>query len=611
MTKPMLPTLTFQVPLGDVWVYEIKYDGYRGTLYIDTSTIKLESRNENKLNDQFPEIIDFCLEKSDDLKPFLPLQLDGEICILDTPFKANFEQIQHRGRLKNKTTINQMINMKSSHYLVFDLLIINGEAITHLPFKERKERLAALFHQLSIPLTIEDSAENKLQYIPYQVDFDSIWITVKQYDSEGIIAKNINGKWEADKRVDTWLKFKNWKHGSFFVTGLDKSNHFIHIAVMRDGNVFPAGLFSHGLKPEEREALTQIIKNNSVNETNNFIRVKPGLCVELMFLELYKEEVRHPLFSKFLFDKNWEECTWEQLLLDIKPFPKQVSITHPDKPLWNEKNFTKQNYLDYLVAISPYMLPFLKNRLLTVIRYPHGMYGEKFYQKNCPDYAPDMIKTELHGGIHYIICNDVETLAWLGNQLAFEFHIPFDTIHSNGPSEIVFDLDPPSRADFSLAIQAAIILKKVFDGLKLISFLKTSGSKGLQLYIPLPENTFTYDETRVFTTFIANYLISKEPSMFTIERLKKNRHNRLYIDYVQHAEGKTIIAPYSVRGNKGGYVATPLFWEEVNMGLSIEQFPIEHIMERITKNGCPFKNYFQAKNNQPFQPVLNFIKSQK
>jgi bifunctional non-homologous end joining protein LigD len=400
---------------------------------------------------------------------------------------------------------------------------------------------------------------------------------------------------------------KNWKEGSFFVTAYEKKNGFFHVGVLREGEIFSIGLVSHGFSSEEREALIQVIKANQSNETSEFVYVEPSICVDLLFLELYKEQIRQPSFKRFRFDLRSDECTWEKLQQGLHLLPEEVTITHPDKPLWPKRNIDKQTYLFYIRSIAPYLLPFLENRLLTVIRYPHGMLGDPFYQKNCPDYAPDFIKTSLSEGINYIVCNNIETLTWLGNQLAFEFHIPFQTIHSTGPSEIVFDLDPPSRDYFSLAVEAALIMKEVFDGLNLQSFVKTSGNKGLQIYLPLPEHTFTYDDTRKFTEFIAHFLINKAPDSFTIERLKKNRGNKLYVDYIQHAEGKTIISPYSARGNEDGLVATPLYWEEVVESLSPEQFPLNIIVERLKRIGDPFQDYFKVKETQPFQDILAFL----
>lgn len=285
-----------------------------------------------------------------------------------------------------------------------------------------------------------------------------------------------------------------------------------------------------------------------------------------------------------------------------------VQLTNITKPLWKEKGIQKVDYLTYLGKVSDFMLPFLKNRILTTIRYPHGIGDEYFYQKNCPDYAPDYVQTQTIENINYIVCMNLATLLWLGNQAAIEFHLPFSTVtQSTAPSEIVFDLDPPSRSEFELAVEAALILKESFDKLKLTSFIKTSGNKGLQLYIPLPEGKFTYHDTRRFTKFMADFLVQKEPSWFTTERLKKYRGNKLYVDYIQHAEGKTIIAPYSLRGNKEALAAAPLEWQEVTRELRPEQFPMDEIEQRLKSKKCPFSTFFEVKEKQPFGQVLQAL----
>ena len=289
----------------------------------------------------------------------------------------------------------------------------------------------------------------------------------------------------------------------------------------------------------------------------------------------------------------------------------KLTLTSLSKLLWPKLNIRKADYIKYVVDISEYQMPFLQNRVLTLLRFPQGAGKEKFYQKNCPDYAPDFINTVMVGDIRYIVGNDMATLLWLANQLAFEIHTPFQTIASDFPSEIVLDLDPPSRDEFELAIKAATIIKGILDRLNLISFIKTSGNKGLQVYIPLPDDTFSFEDTRVFTSFIAEYLTETEPNLFTTERLKKNRQGRLYVDAVQFGEGKTIIAPYSVRGNDEALVATPLFWEEITPQLRPEQFPITEIKERLEAKGCPFNAYFDSKQKQPFKSVLEAFKANR
>ncbi|MCA0989920.1 non-homologous end-joining DNA ligase [Pseudalkalibacillus hwajinpoensis] len=284
----------------------------------------------------------------------------------------------------------------------------------------------------------------------------------------------------------------------------------------------------------------------------------------------------------------------------------ELTITNAEKLLW--KGVTKADYLNYLARISPLMLPFLHNKPLTVIRYPDGINGEAFYQRNCPEYAPDFIKTVEHHDNNYMICSDLPSLLWLGTQAAIEFHIPFSTYQTQKPSEIVFDLDPPSNQAFHLAVLAAKQIKDNLDRLHVTGFLKLSGNKGLQIHIPLPIDTFTYEQTKVFTAFMARFLVETNPNLFTIERLKKNRNERLYVDYVQHASGKTIIAPYSPRGNAEGLVAAPIEWNELKDGLTPTDFSMERVLKRKLR---PFRDYEKARDHQPFKEIIDWLLSKK
>ncbi|WP_299089333.1 DNA ligase D [uncultured Metabacillus sp.] len=608
--KPMLPILHSEIPEGADWVYETKYDGFRALLYITKQTIELISRNEKSLNDTFPEIIIEVRELQQKLEPFLPLILDGEIVYLTSMHFSHFEQLQIRGRLKNKEKINEASKEFPCKYLAFDLLEINGKPLFNQPLKERKEKLQKLFQATQLPTTVAPELSNLLQYVPYSNHYAKVWVEMKLEDGEGIIAKQLNSKWEVGVRTKQWIKIKNYKYACFFITGYDKKNGYFHVGVFKGEDIIQAGIFSHGISSEEREALIKIIKDNKSSETPSFVEITPSIVVEIQFLSLYKGQLREPSFLSFRFDKGFEECTWDQLLLATAPIHEEVVFTHPDKPLWETMDVTKEQFLSYLYQLSPFMLPFLKNRYLTTIRFPHGMFGEAFYQKNKPDYAPSFIESKKHENIDYIICNDLSTLLWLGNQLAFEFHTPFQTIDSNHPIEIVFDLDPPSKEYFHLAIKAATEMKKIFDHFGLKSYPKLSGNKGLQIHIPISKDSLSYDETRIFTSFIAEFLVTSFPDDFTIERMKKNRGNRLYVDYIQHAEGKTIVAPYSLRGKKeGAYVAAPLLWEEVNAELSVKDFTMDNVISRSKTIGCPFHDYFTSPQDETLRTLIKGLTS--
>lgn len=399
--------------------------------------------------------------------------------------------------------------------------------------------------------------------------------------------------------------------GYFFVLGYHTlDNHFI-AGLNMEGEAHPIGAFIHGMNKEEQQSLMEIIQANPLRTQQSIVWVTPGICVELTFDSIENGRLVKPTFQTFRFSMDWKECTWNKLIIENAPVQNQVNLTHPDKIIWHTPRIDKESFISYLIQISPYMLPFLQQRTLTTIRYPKGIAGESFYQRNCPDYAPDYIKTVVKSDISYILCNDLSTLIWLGNQLAIEYHIPFQRVETDLPLEVVIDLDPPSRDYFPLAVKAALELKAVFDSFGIVSFPKLSGGKGLQIHIPVPRDaSLTYDDTRILTSFLAEFLVQKHPEDFTIERLKKNRGSRLYIDYVQHAAGKTIICPYSTRGNEDATVATPLYWHEVNEHLTVKKFNIPFVLDRLSNGDCPMQHFFDTDNHS-LLPVLSLLREKK
>lgn len=602
--KPMLPTLTLEFPKGKEWLYEVKYDGFRAILTID-SQIRLTSRNGKNLLPQFPEALKFFESFKEQLQPYTPLQLDGELTILINPMKSDFSKIQSRGRLRSKEKIVQLATEHPSHFLAFDLLILQGKKTLDVPFTKRKQLLLELCQAFTLPLVPNVGEQSFIQFIPATENGIELWEKVMLYDGEGIVAKQKKSIWEEGKRSITWLKYKNWKKVSCFIVAFKKSNGYFQVAVYDQGEILPIGLFKHGMNQNEYLALQKIIQQNKTKEDDRFIYIQPSICVELNYLQWLNGTLREPFFSRFLFDSNPKNCTLTLMQQSYYSLP--IEVTHPEKILWPKKNITKLHYISYLRTIYPWIAPFLNNRPLTVIRYPHGITEEAFFQKNCPDYAPDFVETYEDNGIRYIVCNNLETFLWLGNQLAIEFHIPFHKIYENHPSEIVVDLDPPSKKEFPLAIEAALLAKKqIFDPLGLNSFVKTSGNRGLQIYLPIGEKVaLTWEETRIFTEFVADYLIAKNELKFTKKRLKKDRGNRLYIDYLQHAEGKTIICPYSVRGNENAGVAVPLAWEELPELKEPDQFSMNDVLKRVQNSA--FSRIFHVSNGEALKEIISIL----
>jgi bifunctional non-homologous end joining protein LigD len=608
--KPMLPTLRHELPSDHDWLYEVKYDGFRGILSVQTpDQISLQSRNGKDLLSHFPEIKEQILGLLNEFAFPAPLVLDGEVVLLRSSYSTEFQELQVRGRMRNEQKIRHAAARRPVTFLAFDLLQSEKKSYIHEPYLTRKEKLNDVFTRLHLPLEPAPSHPSTLQMIPYYKDPEKAWKLVENEEGEGVVAKRNQSKWEVGKRSTNWIKSKNWKHCQCFITALDEANDYFHIGVFNNEHIMPIGLFHFGLSAEEKKTLKATIKQNSTKKKHSLYYIDPAITVEISYLHWHEGKLREPHFTQFLFSTAPEACTFDQFMVDEASLPQGVDITHPEKELFKEVSMTKLDYIRFLRKMSVVILPFLKDRPLTCIRFPHGVFGESFYQKNTPDYSPAFVETYKEATIHYTLCNNLETLIWLGNQLALEFHIPFQKAKEKFVNEVVFDLDPPSRDHFSLAIKAASIMKGLFDGLNLHSFVKTSGNKGLQVYIPLPPG-YTWEDTSIFTEFIAHYLVTNYPEDFTIERLKKNRNGRLYVDYIQHGEGKTIIAPYSLRGNKEALVATPLWWYEVNDDLHPELFTIDVVLRRFQEQGCPFTSFERVKALQPFDKVIDFLKKQ-
>ncbi|QPQ35853.1 DNA ligase D [Lysinibacillus sp. JNUCC-52] len=607
--KPMLLTEAIEPPKGEEWFYEAKYDGFRCIIQWTEEEPILISRNGNVLNQLFPEIIAYCKDLYKKIKAYLPLTFDGELVFLMNNYKSEFSIVQQRGRMQNKEVIAAHAKSFPCHYVVFDLLQFKGESQANRYLKTRKQQLTTLFTKLKLPTTINYEDNRRLQAIDVFEDTSAIWHLITTYNGEGLIAKKKTSKWQENVRTNQWMKIKNWRMVTVIVTKYDKGNGYFQGCVYRQGELTVVVVFRHGMKNDELNTLIAFFKANGIKQNETW-ELEPSICVDIACIDFDGKKLREPRFHAFRLEMDPQECNWQQMHRQLMPIPESVQVTHPNKPVWPEIGITKDSYLHYLQFISPLILPFLRQRPVTLIRFPHGVSGESFYQKSSPDNLPEFVATEKVSEHHGILCNNLETLLWLGNQLALEIHIPFQTIDTDKPTEIVFDLDPPNVEAFSLAISAARHLKEIFDYFKLQSFVKTSGGKGLQVYIPLPYNTFSYEQVRQFTEFVCRFLCEQKTGLYTIERLKKNRNDRLYLDYVQHAEGKTIISPFSTRGNPMGLVATPLYWDEVNEQLRPELFTIPTVIERIKRVGNPFRNFEAIGEEQDFQAVLQHLTNQ-
>jgi len=266
-----------------------------------------------------------------------------------------------------------------------------------------------------------------------------------------------------------------------------------------------------------------------------------------------------------------------------------VKLTNLDKVIWPE-GLTKAHLVKYYSDVAPYILPHLYNRPIVMKRYPDGLDGEPFYQKECPDYAPAWIKRQpvehSEKVVNYIICNDKATLVWLANQACIEMHAWLARMESlETPDLAVMDLDPAEGASFADVLEIALLVRRVLDKFEIKSFPKTSGASGLHLFVPVKQ-VYSWRQVTGAMKYIAELVAKAYPDKATVERKVEKRAGKVYLDYLQNGRGKTMAFQYSLRPLPGAPVSTPLYWEEVERGnIRPGQFTIDTIFKRLKSQG--------------------------
>ncbi|MCA0172351.1 non-homologous end-joining DNA ligase [Bacillus sp. RAR_GA_16] len=294
MTSPYLPmllTLTASMPHTPNWLYEVKYDGYRAILNWNGHQLLLTSRNGHSFDQKF-EFLTHSLTTLFQQANIPSCILDGEICVIENRYLANFEAL-HTGEKKNLS------------FMAFDLLELNHKVFLTTPLQERKTRLKQVIDNLP--------SSKKIYYVEAYSEADILWERIISNNGEGMICKKTDSMYTPAKRSKQWLKLKNWKIAYVFLHAFDQGNGYFHVAINRDGEIYEVGTFSHGIRSEERSVLIEVIKRNQISEKSGVAYVKPGIVLALKYIDLYKEKLRQPRFGQFCFEKSWEDCTWENI----------------------------------------------------------------------------------------------------------------------------------------------------------------------------------------------------------------------------------------------------------------------------------------------------------
>jgi bifunctional non-homologous end joining protein LigD len=278
----------------------------------------------------------------------------------------------------------------------------------------------------------------------------------------------------------------------------------------------------------------------------------------------------------------------------------RLSLSNLDKVLYPEVGFTKGQVIDYYTRIAPALLPHLRDRPLTMKRYPDGVEGEFFYEKRIPSHAPDWIRRERVGKIEYIVCDDLPTLVWLANMADLELHPSLSLVDDiDRPAVMAFDLDPGPPAGIPECCEVAVLLREVLSQLGLESFAKTSGSKGIQVYVPLNVRDVDYDNgTKALSKALARHLEAQHPKLIVSQQRKDLRRGKVLIDWSQNDEKKTTVCVYSLRARERPTVSTPLRWEELEDPDALV-FEAADVLERIEEHGDLFAPVVELQPELP------------
>jgi bifunctional non-homologous end joining protein LigD len=578
---PMGATITEKLPSGPDWIFEVKWDGVRGLVYIDKEALTIYTRNNNRCERQYPElqVLPHYIEADQAI-------LDGEIVVLDERGRSKFELIQPRIHNQDANAIAKMGQKNPVHLYVFDLLYLDGYDLRGVPLIERKKALASIvkpFPLLRLSDHFANSGEELLE-------------AARQAGLEGMIAKCATSKYES-RRSREWLKLKLTAEQEFVIAGYtpgerDTFGSLVLGYTDDEGKFAYAGNVGTGFNERTlRDIWTRlqplvtarIPLERGDKIPRGTVWVRPELVAQVKFANWTNEaRLRAPVFLGLRTDKAPPEVTRE-----VARAP-EVKLTNPDKVYYPENGYTKGDLLNYYDAIAPLLLPYLKDRPLSLKRYPNGIHQPYFFQKNTPENYPSWLRTETIGGIRYVLADDKASLMYLVNLGCIDQNPWMSRVGSlDRPDYILIDLDP-YHCEFAKVVEAALLVKTKLDAIGLVGYPKTTGGDGMHIFIPI-EDRYGYDQARSFAAVIAGLLAAERPDLFTTPRaVEKREKNKVYFDWMQIAESKTISAPYVARAYVGAPVSTPLAWDEVNERLRPQDFDIKNAPARFELVGDLF-----------------------
>jgi bifunctional non-homologous end joining protein LigD len=594
---PMLAVAGPLPPDDKRWAYEIKWDGVRAIAYSRPGELRLESRNLNEITDTYPELG----RLNRDLSSHAAV-LDGEIVAFDESGRPSFAALQPRMHVASRAQAKRLAQSTPVTYVIFDLLWLDGHSLIDLPYLERRERLA----ELELSGASWQTPEHVL------ADGAALLRASAEQRLEGIVAKRLDSTYRPGARTRDWVKVKTVNRQELVVGGWmpgkgkrAQSIGALLLGVYEAGGALRyVGRVGSGFSDSELERLARLL--GPLQRTSSpftagepppreAVFAEPQLVAEVEFTEWTAGgSLRQPTYKGLREDKPPDQVVRE----DANVGGRELKLSNLDKVLYPSRRFTKRDLIDYYVAVAPVLLGHLGGRALTTTRWPDGVQGKSFFQKQTPAHAPEWVQTAtLPAGskrIDYTLVEDLPTLVWLANLAAIELHAPLARATAvERPTALVFDLDPGAPASIIECCRVALQLHGMFENLGLRSFAKTSGSKGLQLYVPLNGPDVTYEQTKPFAKAVAELLEQAEPELVVSRMTKARRAGKVLIDWSQNDRNKTTICVYSLRATERPTASTPIEWEEVRAALDSGDvgtlsFEAREVIERVADHGDLF-----------------------
>ena len=651
--EPQLATLVDEVPRGEEWIHEIKYDGYRALCEVRDGEARLVTRHGKDWTDRFAPVA-----REAERLPVRQAILDGEVVVLEPDGTTSFQALQ------NALSENRQSDLV---YFAFDLLYLDGYDLRKSPLLARKEALTGLLAGRKGAVRLGDHvAGGGEDFYRHACDFAL----------EGIVSKRAGVPYRSGRGKD-WLKVKCLRRQEFVIVGFTNPERSrvglgaLLLAVNEGGELVFAGKVGTGFNDQTLLDLRARLDKLEIDkpafknvprgaEARRSHWVKPKLVAEVAFTEWTREGIlRHPTFQGLREDKDPEEVVREMPQEPppeaktaearrpaaktaknsakpkkaaaakktgarkgpkppVRPAPEEASaasqgrsqkkeaeiagvrFTNLDKVLYPEQGVTKRDLAHYYVRVADWILPHLADRPLTLVRCPEGRARQCFYQKHINEHVPPAVRrVEVAGDPEpYGAVSDLKGLLSLVQMGVLEFHIwgsHRDRIEQ--PDYVVFDLDPDEGLDWDRVVEAALAMRAFLDGLGLQSFLKTTGGKGLHVCIPLQRRD-DWDEVKAFTKAVTEAMVAANPARYTSKLPKASRKGKIFIDYLRNGRGATSICAYSTRARVDAPVSVPLFWEELETDVRGNTYTVRTLPERLESlPSDPWEEFYKVKQS--------------